>query len=372
MFIRYALCLISTFYAHSHISLTNVCEIVKPVSAQEINRNDFSAEILEDLNHTIRAFLKGKGVIQIPEKKSGHTIAQDTMPFTVLKKNLAAFMSTHASELQTVADSLTPSAYRGAAFSLAHQCFQAFTTARKEFRDRESIEKEEDDALVLQPLLATAHSIAFDKAIRLILTLHSERARACDRMAALFIINHAQFVGKRGHIFQSYVARLNRYYFCPTGHLISYDPDVSRYSKRLIKSLNRFLSMICTTKDQYRLYLKQGVAMGISALSDYLLETHMTSWRPRNHSLRRFSARFVQMLLGSHITLWEKVEPSLIRERSITRAFMALIGVSMFAPMMNVGAMRNCAHDLIAKYRSIAPHLSLALSKFYAEATPPA
>lgn len=378
---------LSTAPAKSHNSLsTHVAHIVRSVAKEDIqttfaclNRSlptemrYLTGETMDEINGMIRSLLKGNERALKEVSVSLHAENPQMEQNSAIKafENKAyRFMTTKTQKLQELAFSIIPAPYKGLAATLAQKCMQAFASTRTEQEAQNTLERMQETALLSYPLLSVAHEIACDKAIELIFTIHCEKARPCDRMAALFIINQCSLFGKKGRVLQAYVARLNRYYFSPSGILRCYDPMLSSHRNKRIKSLIRFLTMICSTHEQYLKHLKKGINMGVPELIDRYFADKARNWRPRNRTIRRFTTSLLQTLVGSQITLWKKVDPAVVRKQPTNKAFMVLIDLCAFSPKMNSGSMCSHMKALINQYRESSPCLTAMLNRYYNEVTP--
>lgn len=366
---------------------THVAHIVRSVTKQDIHTTFTclnkslpidplcltNEAILDEINSTVRSLLKGTDSLKelYPEQQVEVSLPSDlqNLPFDSLKQKAYTLIASKAPEIKELALSLIPTPYSGIATSIAQNCVKALASTHAEQQAQKSHELNQEAALHGHPILNIAHEIACDKAIELIFTIHCEKARTCDRMAALFIINHCTLTGKKGRILQTYVARLNRYYFAPSGLLRWYDPQLGAQRSKRIKSLTRFLTTICSTKALYLKHLKMGISMGIPELADRFFADRSRNWRPRNRSIRLFTTSLLQTLVGSQMTLWKKVDPALVREQAATKSCMALIDLCAFSPKMNGGSMREYAQTLINTYKASSPFLFSVLNRYYHEAT---
>lgn len=333
-----------------------------------------SDESVAYIQNLVRAFIKGSiGTIEKELNALQHhdqKLVEQSEQTNSLTRKVYTFISAKAPEVKEFALSLMPPLLSNAVASAAKGCIHAFSVVNHQKKLLQNLEDQQEKALLSLPYLRIAHEIASDKITKLLLILHSPSARSCDRMAALFLVNHSILLGKRGTLLQRYIERLNRYYFEPTGHLKRYDPDLDLFRRKRISSLVRFLSTIDSTGKLYLAALQAGIAMGIPEFVDEYQKAVGSYWKPRKaRTFGIHATTFVQALTGSSVNVWKRINPALVRERTITRAFMALIELCIFNSPMNISSMQTYAQALIDKYRVSAPHLSAGLQRYYNEST---
>ncbi len=214
-----------------------------------------------------------------------------------------------------------PSAY----LPIVKMLLTAWTTTHNKIRSQKTWEAHEETKILKTPLVRIAHKNAVDKVIKLILALYSPIVHRCDRMQALFILNHIHLLGKKERLLTAFIARTNRHYFTKEGLLRRYDPSCTNNKEpKRIRELVRFLRLICTTQKEYIDYLQEGLNQGITELTWELQEDRIKELKQEG-SFWKYTTGMIGQLTGWQVQSWGKVDPALIRSRTANRNFVQLM-----------------------------------------------
>lgn len=202
----------------------------------------------------------------------------------------------------------------------------AWTTARQEISSRKSHDTTEDELIQSSPLTHIAHTIALEKVIKLFYVMYSPYSHPCDRMQALFLVNHLQLLGSTGRQFRSFVAHLNHDYFSEKGTLHDYDPTrgATTEPRQILRFVN-FLKKVCISKEHYLRSLLEGSTYGITTLQEQYFEAQQKTWKRKKEStLAHYSHEIIKGIVGYDLST-KKVDPSIVCSAKPNRDLIKLI-----------------------------------------------
>lgn len=242
-----------------------------------------------------------------------------------------------------------------------------------------SLQKEhihaEDEALTSSAVLRTAHYFALDAIIRLLFIMYSPKTHCCERMYALYVLNTVHLMGTQGLVLKRFRARNNRFYFTQSGTLRSYDPsrENNRNEKR-IKSLDRFLKVVHTSKGQYLHYLNKGILHGITALSAYHQKESQKKWRSTTRTFMwRYAAGLFKEITSIDVIKIRTVDPERIFSHKGNKDFLHVMILSDLNNSKTISwhSSRDKAQKLINSHKNArspgSSTLSRIMQRYYLE-----
>ncbi|MBA3751357.1 hypothetical protein H0X06_00955 [Candidatus Dependentiae bacterium] len=241
--------------------------------------------------------------------------------------------------------------------SLLHSIVGAWATTRRGIISREKNDTQEDEKIQSIPLIHSAHILAVEKALKLLYILYSPLSTPCDRMQALFLINHITLLGSAGKAFHSCVARINHSCFSKKGALLQYDPTRSANTdSRFIATLIHLLEKISLTKEQYLYSLQEGISYGIKALQEPYHAALNKKWKQKKESsFVNYSRGIVKEITGYNLSL-KKIDPLVVCSTKTNRDFIKLINYCEIdytqEPARKQLLQLTTAQALIAHYKS--------------------
>ena len=202
----------------------------------------------------------------------------------------------------------------------------AWSNARQEISLQEKQDAYQDELVHSSLLTHIAHTIALEKVIKLFYVMYSPHSHPCDRMQALFLVNHLQLLGSVRRQFHSCVAHINHFYFSEKGALREYDPTRTASTEpRHIRRFIQFLKKVCISQEHYLRSLKEGASYGIAVLQDQYLVDREKSWKRKKDSrLVKYSHEIIKGILGRDLSL-KKIDPLLVCSTKANKDLIQLI-----------------------------------------------
>jgi hypothetical protein len=211
--------------------------------------------------------------------------------------------------------------------TIAKKLLNAYQSTHQSIGLQKEIISQEDQYAASSPMLRTAHALALETVIRLIILMVSPSAHPCERMHALYLMNVVHLSGSQRVALERFRDRANRFYFTYEGTLRSYDP--SKYASqdpKQIKAVDRFMKAISRCKNHYLYCLSQGIEHGITLLQPYRDAALRETWSTRHVGFGwRYAASLFKDMTSIDVIAMRTVPPEKIFAHACNKDFLALM-----------------------------------------------